>query len=58
MWTMPLTALPGDTIMLAYKVISVNPVLKLRVGQPSRATKAWLELDYPAVGPPEYERSG
>lgn len=35
-----------------------HPVLRMRCGKGIQLRRYWLDIDYPPVPPPEYERSG
>ncbi|KAL2262069.1 hypothetical protein VTK26DRAFT_2596 [Humicola hyalothermophila] len=47
-----------ETVQLAWKTIAMNPALVLRIGKPNRVGRVWLDISFPQIAPPEYERSG
>lgn len=37
---------------------SRNPIFTSRLGQPTKVTRLWMDIDYPYMAPPVYERTG
>ncbi|KAK4233485.1 hypothetical protein C8A03DRAFT_47980 [Achaetomium macrosporum] len=43
---------------LAFQAASSSPILAMKIGKPTRIRRYWLDIEYPVMAPPTYERSG
>ncbi len=48
----------GHVAHLVYHSFLANRLVVSRYGEVTSVADIWLDLDYPYVAPPEYERSG